>query len=415
MKTSISIVSQVFQIVARTQIIDRIVFTSSCNKWLRNTALNWIALSKNEEFVHIVRTVVALVFRIVVVQRWSLETNIVRISGRIKHFCTRWIVDERRHLFKSQYFKRMDKNLLSPWTKVLSKQRLLYYWFNSKTGKTQWEEELSLNESEYVEHFLTWICGVILTMYTKTRSSSHTSNTEKLFCVLNDNTMFPDLKCSMTDVFKEIQLPSQIFSACSLSSHPNSHTVSPNVHSLFDCFLPLDRAKKVDHMYIQFLVNEKFETEYTTRAFFSFLYTSVNKNGIVWGLTLNPEFIQNIKTGTDPYHRLWKNSHAKYKSQQKHVWSNDTHAISLGTNSDFIWRYGNTNKSRGWIMSPHIFKQYCVDYKFEVLTYSSVVDFYYKYANDFMPEFKQLVGYRLSCDTDWNSINMYDVFILQRM
>jgi hypothetical protein len=280
-------------------------------------------------------------------------------------------------------------------------------------------------------------------------------NPEKLFCVLDDNAMFPELKRSMMDVFKEIKLPPQIFSTCSVSSHhlsshhlsshhpsshhlsshhlsshplssrpnsshldsssPNSHLVSPSVHSLFNCSLPLDRVKKVDHMYIQFLVNEKFESEYTTRTFFNFLYTSLNKNGIVWGLTLSQEFAQNIKTGTDPYHRLWKNSHAKYKSQQKRAWSNDTHAISFGNNSDFVWRYGNRNKSRGWTMLPHTFKQYCVDYKFEVITYSSVVDFYYKYANEFMTEFKQLVGYKLSYDTDWNSINMYDVFILRRM
>lgn len=347
---------------------------------------------------------------------WSLETNVVGIGGWIEHFSTRRIVDKRRHLFQSQYFKRMDKNLLSSWTKVLSKQRLLYYWFNSKTGQTQWEEEPSLNDSEYIDHFLTWVSGVILVRYT---------NPNQSLCIFGN--LFPMLRRSITDVFTQLNalLPPQVNTSRQTKEFPPDvlFNQSRGVTGITEPFAPSSvnrtcdatEGKHVDQLFIPFMVHEMFETEYTTRTFFKFLYTSVNKHGIVWGLMLNQDFIQSIITGNDPYKRLWKNSHAKYKSQQKHIWSNDTHAISLGPTSDFIWRYGTANKSRGWTMSSQTFKRYCSDYKFEILTYSSVIDFYYKYANDFMAEFKQLVGYKLSYDTDWNSIHMYDVFVLRKM
>jgi hypothetical protein len=291
-----------------------------------------------------------------------------------------------------------NSSLLS-WVKVLSKQRQLYYWFNPKTGQTQWEENVPLNDSEYIDHFMTWICGVVMTLYPIKPDQK----------MITCGDLFPRLRTSMTDIFPQIKV----------SEHVIPSSIQPTSNSLFQAirsWTDLEHYKNIDHMYIPCSIHEYFETEYSTRAFFKWMYTSINSGGIVWGLTIDPEFIQTIKTGCDPYKRLWKNSHAKHKSLQKQHWTNDTHSISLGPANDFILCYGkeDSHKTRGWVLSNKKFKQYCEDYKFEVLVHSSIVDFYYKHANDFMNEFKQLVGYKLSYDTDWKSMFMYNLFILER-
>lgn len=289
---------------------------------------------------------------------------------------------------------------ISSWTKVLSKQRQMYYWFDKTTGQTQWEDEPPLNESDYIDHFMSWVCGVILTMYMKS---------DQTFCTVG--TLLPLLRRSLLDVFKNLSLPEHSLHA---SVHDEKLPTPSDVLFQSIHHTTQDHIHNIDHMFIPFSMHEHFESDFTVRTLFKFLYMAVKSGGVVWGFTINPDFLLNIKTGTDPYHRLWKNSHAKYKSQQKLTWANDTHAISLGPTSDFIWRYTQTNKSRGWILPTSEFKRYCSEYKFEILHYSSVVDFYYKYANDFMAEFKHLVGYKLTHTSDWHSMFMYDVFILRR-
>jgi hypothetical protein len=353
---------------------------------------------------------------------------------------------------------------MSEWTKVISKQRSMFYWFNTKTQETRWEEEQVLEDSDYITHFLEWTHCVMLSEVFQSlvpafRDAAndqyyHNHETHDLDpYILHDsiivdnlpNENYPqmsDVEDATGDAFHLekttlcmlgipnpvlpkslhstffIGIPSAFMCANRTQSDrtlPDSNFIFPSARLQHVDLKVCPRKPHVDILYLPFNLHEHMETEFTLRTLMHFAYSTVISGGYLIGMTLNPSFLHDIKHGQDQYARYWKTPYAKARSLTQRMWTNHTHSLSYGSSSssDVLIRRGTSIRSKGWDTSK--FPSMAKEYKFEVLEWSSIPTFYYKHANRYMKEFKTHVGYKLSTPTDWISMDMYQLFILRKL
>jgi hypothetical protein len=108
--------------------------------------------------------------------------------------------------------------------------------------------------------------------------------------------------------------------------------------------------------------------------------------------------------GVDPYHKPFTQG----------MWANDTHSLSFTPHStEWLLRYGSS-KIKGWSVSKRVLFSMAQEYKMDVAEWLSLHDFYYKYANRYMKEWRKHVQYKLTFPTDWTTLKLYQVFVIQK-
>lgn len=344
---------------------------------------------------------------------------------------------------------------MSEWTKVISKQRSMYYWFNTKTKETRWEDEPRLEDSDYITHFLEWIHCVMLSEVSQSLNTAfRDASATRYHCkqelydlnpyilhdddVMTTDTQPADKLSPSYDIDETFQLdkttmcmlgsPNPVLSKslqstffmgipstfiCMNGTLSDTNFIFPSPHMQHVDLKNCPRKPHINILYLPFGLHEYMESEFTLRTLMHFAYSSIYTGGYLIGMTLNPTFIHDILHGQDQYGRYWKSSHAKTRSLSQKIWSTHTHLVSYGSFNDLLIRYGTSGRSRGWDTTT--FPAMAKEYKFEIVEWSTLSNFYYKHANRYMKEFKTHVSYKLSTPTDWISLDMYQVFICRKL